>query len=56
VTPENGGIAGAFPPSVLLQGVQRGRGGVFSWQYHRWYHGLSRSTWKKFIAPIRAPR
>jgi len=46
--PENGGMAGPLPPLPFQKG---GSGGevVFSYQYHREFHGLSRSTWNKFI-------
>ena len=33
-----------------------GGGGAFSQQHHRYFYGLLRSTWNKFIAAIRAPR
>ena len=43
-----------YCPSALSKGSNRG-GGAFSYQYHWKFHGLSRSTWNKFIAAIRAP-
>ena len=46
--------AGALPALGFQKGGNGG-GGALSQQCHRSFHGLSRSTWNKFIADIRAP-